>query len=123
MSQDTLDKTLILRDDLDEKIDVVKKEMDDARRLTKIAQKNQGLCEKARHYRNQLVLTALGVLVTAGGLLRPRPKPPLRRERELEQRNADIARREKELVDWGGDTVKASAKKFASRRWIRMATT
>lgn len=40
MSQDTLDKTLILRDDLDEKIDVVKKEMDDAQRLAEIAQKN-----------------------------------------------------------------------------------
>ncbi|PON29060.1 hypothetical protein TGAM01_v202168 [Trichoderma gamsii] len=74
MSQDTLDKTLILRDDLDEKIDVVKKEMDDAQRLAKIAQKNQDLREKARHYRNQLVLTILEMWMTAGGLLRPRPE-------------------------------------------------
>ncbi|KAM0448639.1 hypothetical protein ACHAO4_008350 [Trichoderma viride] len=93
MSQDTLDKTLILRDDLDEKIDVVKKEMDDAQRLAEIAQKNQGLREKARHYRNQLVWSQV-----------------VERERELEQRNADIARRDKELVDWERDTVKASAK-------------
>ncbi|PON21861.1 hypothetical protein TGAM01_v209291 [Trichoderma gamsii] len=93
MSQDTLDKTLILRDDLDEKIDVVKKEMDDAQRLAEIAQKNQGLREKARHYRNQLVWSQV-----------------VERERELEQRNADITRRDKELIDWERDTVKASAK-------------
>jgi chromosome segregation ATPase len=93
MSQDTLDKTLILRDDLNEKIDAVKKEMDDTQRLAEIAQKNQGLREKARHYRNQLVWSQV-----------------VERERELEQRNADIVRRDKELVDWEGDTVKASAK-------------
>ncbi|KAH7157216.1 P-loop containing nucleoside triphosphate hydrolase protein [Dactylonectria macrodidyma] len=55
MSQDTLDKTLILRDDLTSKIDSVKKEMEDAQRLAETAQKNQSLREKARHYRNQLV--------------------------------------------------------------------
>ncbi|EHK43678.1 hypothetical protein TRIATDRAFT_293043 [Trichoderma atroviride IMI 206040] len=93
MSQDTLDKTLILRDDLDEKIDVVKKEMDDAQRLAEIAQKNQGLREKARHYRNQLVWSQV-----------------VERERELEQRNADIVRRDKELVDLERGTVTASAK-------------
>ncbi|KAL7923171.1 P-loop containing nucleoside triphosphate hydrolase protein [Trichoderma austrokoningii] len=93
MSQDTLDKTLILRDDLDEKIEAFKKEMDDAQRLAEIAQKNQGLREKARHYRNQLVWSQV-----------------VDRERELEQRNADIARRDKELIDWERDTVKTSAK-------------
>ncbi|KAK1248146.1 hypothetical protein MKX08_006366 [Trichoderma sp. CBMAI-0020] len=93
MSQDTLDKILILRDDMDETTDAVKKEMDDAQRLAEIAQKNQGLREKARLYRNQLVWSQV-----------------VERERELEQRNADIARRDKELVDWERDTVKASAK-------------
>ncbi|PFH63034.1 hypothetical protein XA68_10075 [Ophiocordyceps unilateralis] len=55
MSQDTLDKTLLLRDDLNEKVDIVKKNMEDAQRLAETVQKNIGLREKARHYRNQLV--------------------------------------------------------------------
>lgn len=93
MSQDTLDKTLILRDDLDEKIDVVKKEMDDAQRLAEIAQKNQGLREKARHYRNQLVWSQV-----------------VERERELEQRNTDLARRDEQLIALERDTVKMSGK-------------
>lgn len=71
-------------------------------------------------------MTALEMWVTAGGLLRPRPEVTfamqlvwfqvVERERELEQRNADMARRDKELVDWERDTVKASAKQFASKR-------
>ncbi|KAL7790371.1 hypothetical protein V8C37DRAFT_185899 [Trichoderma ceciliae] len=81
MSQDTLDKTLILRDDLDEKIAHVKKEMDDAQRLAEIARRNQGLREKARHYRNQLVWSQV-----------------VERERELEQRNADLTRRDQEII-------------------------
>ena len=55
MSQDTLDKTLVLRDDLDEKIGYVKKDMDDAQRLAETVQKNHTLREKCRLYRNQLV--------------------------------------------------------------------
>ncbi|KAF9783077.1 hypothetical protein IL306_009528 [Fusarium sp. DS 682] len=55
MSQDTLDKTLILREDLTVKIEEVKKEMEEARRLAETAQKNKNLREKARHYINQLV--------------------------------------------------------------------
>ncbi|KNB06086.1 hypothetical protein FOXG_08150 [Fusarium oxysporum f. sp. lycopersici 4287] len=55
MSQDTLDKTLILRDDLNAKIEEVKKEAEAARRLAEAAQKNKNLREKARHYINQLV--------------------------------------------------------------------
>lgn len=54
MSQDTLDKTLSLRDDLNERIEQVKKEMDDAQRLSETASKNQSLREKARLYRQQL---------------------------------------------------------------------
>ncbi|KAL7951181.1 P-loop containing nucleoside triphosphate hydrolase protein [Trichoderma barbatum] len=89
MSQDTLDKTLILREDLDEKIAHVKKEMDDAQRLAEIAQKNQGLREKARHYRNQLVWSQV-----------------VERERELEQRNDDLIRRDEELITWEADCEK-----------------
>lgn len=55
MSQDMLDKTLILRDDLTERIAVVKKEMEAAQRLAETANKNQSLREKRRHYRNQLI--------------------------------------------------------------------
>lgn len=55
MSQDTLDKTLVLRDDLNETIAHVKKEMEDAERLADIARKNESLREKARLYRHQLV--------------------------------------------------------------------
>ncbi|KAL6870237.1 P-loop containing nucleoside triphosphate hydrolase protein [Trichoderma novae-zelandiae] len=91
MSQDTLDKTLILRDDLDEKIAHVKKAMDDAQRLAEIAQKNQGLREKARLYRNQLVWSQV-----------------VERERELEQRNADLVRRDRELVTWEEDCENAT---------------
>ncbi|KAK5995788.1 Structural maintenance of chromosomes 6-like protein [Cladobotryum mycophilum] len=80
MSQDTLDKTLLLRDDLDEKISQVKKEMEEAQRLAETAQKNQSLREKARHYRNQLVWSQV-----------------VEQERELEQRNGDLIRRDEEL--------------------------
>lgn len=55
MSQDTLDRTLNLRDDLEAKIEIVKKDMDEAMRLADTAHKNQSLRDKARHYRNQLV--------------------------------------------------------------------
>ncbi|CEI40170.1 Structural maintenance of chromosomes protein 6 [Fusarium venenatum] len=55
MSQDTLDKTLMLRDDLTSKIEQVRKEMEEAKRLSETAQKNKTMREKARHYRNQLV--------------------------------------------------------------------
>lgn len=55
MSQDTLDRTIILRDDLSEKISHVKKDMEDAQRLAETVQKNNSLRERARHYRNQLV--------------------------------------------------------------------
>ncbi|CAG9941419.1 unnamed protein product [Clonostachys rosea f. rosea IK726] len=54
MSQDTLDKTEILREDLNERIGSVKKEMESARRLAETAQKNNTLRDKARHYRRQL---------------------------------------------------------------------
>lgn len=54
MSQDTLDKTLILRDDLNERIAQVEKDMKDAQRLSETAQKNQTLREKSRLYRHQL---------------------------------------------------------------------
>ncbi|RDA93406.1 hypothetical protein CP533_1990 [Ophiocordyceps camponoti-saundersi (nom. inval.)] len=77
MSQDTLDKTLILRDDLNEKIEYAKKNMDDAQRLAETVQKNVGLREKARHYRNQLVWAQV-----------------VEQERKLEEIDRDIVDRE-----------------------------
>ncbi|CAM1503699.1 Fc.00g012900.m01.CDS01 [Cosmosporella sp. VM-42] len=82
MSQDTLDKTLDLRDDLTAKIGHVKKEMDDAQRLAETAQKNQSLREKARHYRNQLVWSQV-----------------VEQERMLEQYNAEIIERDQRIVN------------------------
>jgi chromosome segregation ATPase len=55
MSQDILDRTIVLRDDLTEKISQIKKEMEDAQRLAETVQRNNSLRERARHYRNQLV--------------------------------------------------------------------
>ncbi|KAF7545713.1 hypothetical protein G7046_g9497 [Stylonectria norvegica] len=82
MSQDTLDKTLILRDDLGLKIGAVKKEMDEAKRLADTAQKNQSLREKARHYRNQLVWSQV-----------------VEQERFLEEHNAELLRRDQQIVE------------------------
>jgi chromosome segregation ATPase len=55
MSQDMLDKTLMMRDDLNERIATVKKEAEAAQRLAETAAKNQSLREKRRHLRNQLI--------------------------------------------------------------------
>lgn len=55
MVQDMLDKTLVLRDDLEERIKSMKKESDAAIRLAETATQNESLREKKRHYRNQLV--------------------------------------------------------------------
>ncbi|KAF7545651.1 hypothetical protein G7Z17_g9018 [Cylindrodendrum hubeiense] len=82
MSQDTLDKTLILRDDLTGKIGHVKKEMDDAQRLAETAQKNQSLREKARHYRNQLVWSQV-----------------VEQERLLKERNDAIVKRDRAIAE------------------------
>ncbi|KPM40169.1 Structural maintenance of chromosomes protein 6 [Neonectria ditissima] len=82
MSQDTLDKTLILRDDLTAKIGQVKKEMEDAQRLAETAQKNQSLREKARHYRNQLVWSQV-----------------VEQERLLKERNDAIEKRDRAIAE------------------------
>ncbi|KAG5941076.1 hypothetical protein E4U53_007479 [Claviceps sorghi] len=55
MSQDTLDKTLILQEELSGKVDYIKKEMEESQRLAETVNKNSTLRERARHYRNQLV--------------------------------------------------------------------
>lgn len=81
MSQDTLDKTLILRDDLNEKIDEVKKDMDDAKRLSETASKNQSLREKKRFYRHQLAWSQV-----------------VEQERELERRNKNLQDRDERIV-------------------------
>ncbi|RCI11526.1 hypothetical protein L249_7482 [Ophiocordyceps polyrhachis-furcata BCC 54312] len=77
MSQDTLEKTLLLREDLSEKIEHAKKNMENAQRLAETVQKNVGLREKARHYRNQLVWAQV-----------------VEQERKLEAIDRDIADRE-----------------------------
>ncbi|KAH7325118.1 P-loop containing nucleoside triphosphate hydrolase protein [Stachybotrys elegans] len=82
MSQDSLDKTLILREDLDARIGQVKKEMEDAQRLAETAQKNRSLREKARHYRNQLAWSQV-----------------VEQERALAARNADLESRDQAIVD------------------------
>lgn len=74
LAQDTLDKTLLIRDDLNGRIAEVKKEMEDAQRLAETAQKNQSLREKARHYRNQLIWAQV-----------------VEQEKALEARTADLA--------------------------------
>ncbi|GAO15822.1 hypothetical protein UVI_02021140 [Ustilaginoidea virens] len=55
MSQDTLDRTLILQEDLQGKLELVKKEMEESHRLANIVSKNSSLRERARHYRNQMI--------------------------------------------------------------------
>ncbi|KAH7486634.1 Structural maintenance of chromosomes protein 6 [Fusarium oxysporum f. sp. matthiolae] len=82
MSQDTLDKTLILRDDLNAKIEEVKKEAEAARRLAEAAQKNKNLREKARHYINQLVWSQV-----------------VEQERLLEDCEKEIARRTESITE------------------------
>ncbi|EGX96570.1 RecF/RecN/SMC protein [Cordyceps militaris CM01] len=82
MSQDTLEKTLNLRDDINEKVALVKKEMDNALRLAETAQKNQSLREKARHYRCQLIWWQV-----------------VEQEIALEQLNDNIATRTAHIVD------------------------
>ncbi|QLI67597.1 Structural maintenance of chromosomes protein 6 [Metarhizium brunneum] len=81
MSQDTLDRTIILRDDLSEKIAHVKKEMEDAQRLAETVQRNNTLRERARHYRNQLVWSQV-----------------VEREQELELQNAELETRKQKII-------------------------
>ena len=81
MSQDTLDRTLNLQDDLKAKVNAVKKDMEDAGRLAETVQKNQSLREKARHYRNQLVWSQVVDLERALEV----------RNKELEERDGKIS--------------------------------
>ncbi|KAF4121559.1 Chromosome segregation ATPase [Geosmithia morbida] len=82
MSQDTLDKTLLLRDDLDERIAGVKKEMEDADRLAQTAEKNNSLREKSRIYRHQLAWSQV-----------------VQQEKELESYNKSLQERDRRIVD------------------------
>lgn len=54
MTQDTLDKTLVIRDDLTENIAAVKKEMEEAARLAKTVEANEGMRASITKYRHQL---------------------------------------------------------------------
>ncbi|KAF4985391.1 hypothetical protein FDECE_16589 [Fusarium decemcellulare] len=82
MSQDTLDKTLILREDLTAKIEHVKKEMEEAQRLAETARKNESLRAKGRHYRHQLIWSQV-----------------VEQERLLADCEANIQRREQEIIE------------------------
>lgn len=82
MSVDTLDRTESLRGDLTTKVESIKKEMEQAERLSETAQKNTTLREKSRHYRNQLVWSQV-----------------VEQERALEQRNADLVTRDGRIAD------------------------
>ncbi|KAK2612139.1 Structural maintenance of chromosomes protein 6 [Conoideocrella luteorostrata] len=55
MSQDTLDKTLIVQEDLEGKAEEVRREMEDSQRLAETVTRNSSLREKARHICSQLV--------------------------------------------------------------------
>ena len=81
MSQDTLDKTLILRDELNESIAQVKQEMEDAQRLAQTAEKNQSLREKARLYRHQLAWSQV-----------------VQQETELERRKKELEERDNQIA-------------------------
>ncbi|KAG6003238.1 hypothetical protein E4U21_002238 [Claviceps maximensis] len=55
MSQDTLDKTLVIQEELCGKVECIRKEMEESQRLAETVNKNSSLRERARLYRNQLV--------------------------------------------------------------------
>ncbi|KOS17628.1 Structural maintenance of chromosomes protein 6 [Escovopsis weberi] len=82
LAQDTLDKTLIIQDDLTERIADRKKELEEAQRLADTARKNQGLREKFRLYRNQVAWVQV-----------------VDQERELDLLKADVVKREQGLED------------------------
>ena len=107
MSQDTLDKTLIVRDDLTEKIALVKREHEAAQRLAETAAKNNSLREKARHYRNQLVWSQV-----------------VEQERELERRSTDLITRDDRIVQAEADCETLSnALKDVEEKLSRAKTT
>ncbi|TWU78097.1 Structural maintenance of chromosomes protein 6 [Metarhizium rileyi] len=81
MSQDTLERTIILRDDLSEKISHIKKEMENAQRLAETVQRNNTLRERARHYRNQLVWSQV-----------------VEQEQELERQSTELETRKQRIV-------------------------
>lgn len=81
MSQDTLDKTLILREELNDSNAAAKKEKEDAERLAQTAEKNQSLREKSRLYRQQLAWSQV-----------------VQQETELERRNKDLEDRDNHIV-------------------------
>ena len=93
MSQDTLDKTLLLRDTLDEKIDYVKKEMEKAKQLSETVEKNNALREKARLYRNQLVWYQV-----------------VEQEHELERRGLELVKRAQRISQSEAECAEVSRK-------------
>lgn len=55
MSRDTLDRTMVLQEDLNEKIELVRKEKDEAERLAETVRQNESLRARTTELRNQMV--------------------------------------------------------------------
>ncbi|UNI17347.1 RNA helicase [Purpureocillium takamizusanense] len=110
MSQDTLDKTLILRDDLNEKIEYVRKEMEDAQRLAETVEKNNTLREKARLYRTQLVWSQV---VEQEQELQRRARDIETHEHRIHQAEADCEQMTKALHEIEGKLERAKADREA----------
>lgn len=89
MSQDTLDRTLILRDELNDKVSVILKDMEDAQRLAETAQKNTSLREKLRLYRHQLAWYQVA----------EQERELAARDTDLISRDGRISEREKDCQD------------------------
>ena len=100
MSQDTLDKTLMTRDDLNETINVFRKEMEGAQRLAETAGKNESLRKQARLYRQQL---AWSQVVQQEKILE-------KRSQEVEDRLQNIASCEQTCTEKGQDLDKMEEK-------------
>ncbi|KAG6041493.1 hypothetical protein E4U41_003952 [Claviceps citrina] len=80
MSQDTLDKTLVLQEDLCGKVEYIKKEMEESQRLADTVSKNSSLRERSGHYRRQLVWSQV-----------------VEREQDLEKKTADLELRKRRI--------------------------
>ncbi|KAG5995721.1 hypothetical protein E4U54_002791 [Claviceps lovelessii] len=86
MSQDTLDKTLVLQEELRGKVDHIKKEMEESQRLAETVNKNSSLRERARHYRNQLVWSQV-----------------VEKEQALVKKTAELELRAQQIIDMERD--------------------
>ncbi|KAG5989423.1 hypothetical protein E4U52_005566 [Claviceps spartinae] len=82
MSQDTLDKTLVLQEELCGKVNYIKQEMEESQRLAETVNQNSNLREKAGRYRKQLVWLQV-----------------VEKERALEKKTADLELRTQAIIE------------------------